>query len=183
MLIVTGMPGAGKDEFIKVARTMGFADVHMGDTVRKYSRAHGIEQKDFSIGKFAGSERQAHGMDIWAVRTAESIKDPEKTIVDGLRNVEELDYFKNKFENVRVVAIYANHEDRLDRILKRDREDDVKNPTELNGRDERELSWGIGRVISLADYMIVNDGTLEEFRSKSREFINKIETDQGKNYR
>ena len=179
MLIVTGMPGAGKDEFIKVARSMGFVDVHMGDTVRKHSREHAIEQKDYSIGKFAGSERLTHGMDIWARRTAENIKEPDKTIVDGLRNVEELDYFRNKFDNVRVVAIYANHEDRLDRILKRDREDDVKNPVELNGRDERELSWGIGRVISLADYMIVNDGTLDEFRSRAREFIIRIEKDQG----
>jgi hypothetical protein len=51
----------------------------------------------------------------------------------------------------------------------------VKSPTELNGRDERELSWGIGRVISLADYMIVNDGTLDEFKTKAREFIIKLE--------
>lgn len=175
MLIVTGMPGSGKDEFIKVARTMGYVDVHMGDTVRKYSREHKIDQKDYDIGKFAGSERKVHGMDIWAKRTSENITNPERTIVDGLRNVEELEYFRNRFENVRVVAIYANHDDRLARILKRDREDDVKSPNELNGRDERELSWGIGRVISLADYMIVNDGTLEEFRTKAQEFIKKLE--------
>ena len=178
MLIVTGMPGSGKDEFIKVARSMGYTDVHMGDTVRKYSRSQNIDQKDYNIGKFAGQERQAHGMDIWAKRTSENITDPGKTIVDGLRNVEELEYFRNRFEDVMVVAIYANHDDRLTRILKRDREDDVKSPTELNGRDERELSWGIGRVISLADYMIVNDGTLEEFKTKAREFINKLKKEQ-----
>ena len=53
MLIVTGMPGSGKDEFIKVARSMGYTDVHMGDTVRKYSRSQNIDQKDYNIGKFA----------------------------------------------------------------------------------------------------------------------------------
>lgn len=31
MIVVTGMPGgAGKDEFIAVARSVGFMDVHMG---------------------------------------------------------------------------------------------------------------------------------------------------------
>lgn len=171
MIIVTGMPGSGKDEFVKVARTMGYTDVHMGDTVKKYAREQGIPVMDREIGAYASGERKKEGMDIWAKRTGMAIENPDSTIVDGLRNTEELQYFRENFPNVTVVAIYANRDERLRRILIRNRADDVKTDYELDSRDNRELGWGIGRTISLADHMIVNDGTLEEFRGKVREFL------------
>ena len=171
LLIVTGMPGSGKDEFVKVAKSLGFTDVHMGDTVKAYARKSGIRMVDRDIGAFATKERLENGMDIWAKRTAESISNPEKTVVDGLRNTEELVYFKSHFVDAVVIAIYTNRDERLKRILKRNRIDDVKNEPELEQRDNRELGWGIGRTISLADHMIVNYGTLEEFKEKSREFL------------
>ncbi len=173
MIIVTGMPGAGKDEFIKVANSLGIKDVHMGNSVRKYAEESGIASNDNGIGAFATGERKKFGMDIWAKRTAENVSDPENTMVDGLRNYEELVYFRNRYENLKVVAIFANRKNRLSRILKRGRADDITNIGELVQRDERELSWGIGNVISLADYMIVNDCSLEDFRARSEAFIKK----------
>ncbi len=171
VLIVTGMPGSGKDEFVKVAKLLGFKDVHMGDTVKAYASRSGIKMVDKEIGAFATRERLEKGMDIWAKRTGENISNPEKTVVDGLRNIEELEYFKSHFADAVVIAIYTNRDERLRRILKRNRIDDVKNEPELEQRDNRELGWGIGRTISLADHMIVNDGTLEEFKEKAREFL------------
>ncbi len=169
------MPGAGKDEFIKVANLLGIADVHMGNSVRKYAREKSITSTDGSIGEFATNERSKYGKDIWAKRTAESISDPDNTIVDGLRNYEELVFFMEHYKDLKVVAVFANRKQRLDRILKRGREDDIRNSEELIKRDERELSWGIGNVIALADFMIVNDCTLEDFRKRSEDLIrNKI---------
>lgn len=171
MIIVTGMPGSGKDEFVKVARSLGYMDVHMGDTVKKYAKEHNIPLNDRGIGAFATDERKKEGMDVWARRTGKSITNPDNTIVDGLRNIEELEYFKQNFPNVIVVAIYTNRDERLRRILIRNRVDDVKSDYELDSRDDRELGWGIGRTISLADHMIINDGTLEEFKDKVMEFL------------
>ncbi len=174
MIILTGMPGSGKDEFVKIAREMGYSDVHMGETVKEFAKEAGIPMVDKEIGQFASSERKLHGMEIWAKRTAERINDPERTIVDGLRNIEELEFFKGHYDSVIVVAIYANRQERLNRILKRNRIDDVRNENELEMRDGRELTWGIGRTISLADHMIVNDGTLEEFHTKVRLFLSSL---------
>lgn len=171
MMVVTGMPGAGKDEFIKVANALGIRDVHMGNSVRKYAEMNSVVTNDKSIGDFATGERKKYGMDIWAKRTSENINDPKNTIIDGLRNFEELVFFKNAYNDLKVIAIFANRDDRLSRILKRGREDDIRNVSELVRRDERELSWGIGNVIALADYMIVNDCTLENFRARSEEFV------------
>ena len=174
MLIVTGMPGSGKDEFVQVAKKLGWLDVHMGNTVKDYARRQGIAENDSQIGKYASDERKLHGMDIWARRTSEFIREPDRTIVDGLRNIEELEFFRNRFSNVKVIAIYANQEERLRRIQRRSRPDDVKDEAGLNKRDMRELEWGIGRTISLSDFMLVNDRTLEEFRKNSAELLNSI---------
>lgn len=174
MLIITGMPGAGKDEFVKVAKKKGYIDVHMGDTVKSYAKKESVPVTDKDIGKFASGQRSKFGMDVWARRTGENITDPAKTVVDGLRNIEELQYFRENFPDVIVVAIYTNKEERLRRILRRHRPDDVTSEYELDGRDDRELGWGIGRTISLADKMIINDKTLEEFKEKARSFLDEI---------
>lgn len=171
MLVVTGMPGAGKDEFVKVAIDLGWKDIHMGNTVKAYASRNNIGNSDSEIGKYASGERKKHGMGIWAKRTAELIVDPDNTIVDGLRNTEELEYFRSSFQNVRVIAIYANMDDRLTRIKRRRRPDDITDEDGLIKRDSRELEWGIGKTISLADYMIVNDQSLEVFRKNSRQLL------------
>jgi dephospho-CoA kinase len=75
---------------------------------------------------------------------------------------------------VRVIAIYANQEERLRRIKKRSRPDDIKDEAGLVKRDTRELEWGIGRTISLSDFMLVNDRTLQEFRDNAAELLNSI---------
>jgi dephospho-CoA kinase len=174
VLVVTGMPGAGKDEFISVAREIGFADFHMGNTVRKYAAVEGIPSTDSDIGDFASRERVLRGKDIWARRTIETISDSDRIIIDGLRNQEELDFFKKVEGHVFVVAIFANRATRLSRILKRNRPDDIKSLEELIERDNRELSWGIAKAIVLSDYLVVNDTTLEHFRQQSRRLLAEV---------
>ncbi len=174
ILSVTGMPGSGKDEFIKVAKNFGFQDYHMGDTVRTYAHRSSIPISDSEIGKFASGEREKHGMNIWARRTYDLIGDHKLFIIDGIRNYEEAEYFSNNVENFSIIAIFANRITRLERILKRNRADDIHDMEGLIARDNRELNWGIGKVIALSDYMIVNDSTLDEFRRKSTSLIKTI---------
>jgi dephospho-CoA kinase len=174
VIVVTGMPGAGKDEFISVALEMGFADFHMGNTVRKYAAFGEIPSTDSDIGDFASRERTLKGKDVWARRTMEFISDSNRIIIDGLRNQEELDYFKSVEGHVFVVAIFANRATRLSRILRRNRPDDIKSMEELVERDNRELSWGIAKAIVLSDFLVVNDTTLDHFREQSRKLLHEV---------
>jgi dephospho-CoA kinase len=41
-------------------------------------------------------------------------------------------------------------------------------------RDRREVSWGIGRALAGADYLICNDGTIETFEEKVRSLLDEI---------
>jgi dephospho-CoA kinase len=170
------MPGSGKDEFISVASSMGFKDFHMGNTVRTYARNNGIPSTDQEIGKFATSERQTNGMDIWAKRTSVEIGDASFVVIDGIRNIEEVEFFKKNYLNFRIVAVFANREDRYQRIMVRHRPDDVRTRDELIRRDERELSWGIAKVIALADFMVVNDSSLDEFYSRAGTLLKRLKS-------
>jgi dephospho-CoA kinase len=99
--------------------------------------------------------------------------DVDTAIVDGVRNIEEVDLFKGKFgDDFLLINIEANDNDRLERIRKRGRADDkLMDVDALRVRDERELGWGMGESIKRADLTIENNGTVEEFREKVKKAL------------
>lgn len=175
IILITGMPGAGKEEFLKVAQDYGYKVVRMGDVVREWAEKNDIKKKDKSVGEFAQEEREEHHMGIWAERTLDWIE-TDKVIIDGLRSKDELNVFKEEIEKQLIkIAIHASPETRFERLKARDREDAPKSLEEFNKRDDRELSWGLGEVIAKADHMIVNESDLQEFQKKVRDLIEDIE--------
>ncbi len=164
--ILTGMPGSGKEEFLEVAKERGFKVISMGDVVREEAKKRDIIPDDKGIGGFAHSERQAHGYGIWAERTLAYIGD-KQTLISGCRGWSEVEIFKRSLGDVvTVVAVHSSPRTRFERLIRRARSDAPKDLEEFRTRDERELSWGLGSLIALADIMIVNEASLGEFKSK-----------------
>ena len=94
-------------------------------------------------------------------------KSHDKIVIDGIRNIEEMDFFREKLgKDFLLVAIHASPETRYKRLMDRKREDDNLTIDRIKNRDERELRWGIGVLIALADVIIVNEGSLDEFKEK-----------------
>ena len=174
VVCVTGMPACGKEEFLKIARSKGFAVVRMGDVVREEAAKAGIPLKDPDVGSFANEERKKHGFDIWAKRTLPRISS-EFSLVDGVRGPAELAVYRAAFpRGLCVVAVHSSPAARLLRILKRKRKDDPANEQEFGARDTRELSWGLGEVIALADHLIVNEGDLASYKTQASVTIERI---------
>jgi len=169
----TGMPGAGKTEAVKVAEEMGIEIMSMGDEVRKEAIRRGMEINDENLGRIADEMRKEYGMDIWAKRCLERIGKGERgtVVIDGIRNIEEVETFKKSIKNFILVAIHASPSIRYARLIKRGREDDSINLEDLKRRERREMSWGIGNVIAMADMVVVNEGSMEDFRKKIREIL------------
>lgn len=168
VILIIGMPGSGKDEFALVAREMGIEVVNMGDIVREFTA--GIGKSISESGDVASSERVENGNDIWAVRTIQKIKS-NFAVIEGIRNMEEIERFRKDLEIGLVVGISSGKETRFNRLIKRGRGDDPRTIEEFNMRENRELSWGIGKVFATANYYICNDTSIEEFRGKVREFL------------
>jgi len=174
VICLTGMPGCGKEELVKVAHERGLAVVRMGDVVREEASRRGLKFSDESVGGMAHEERVKHGFGVWAERTIPRIRD-EATVIDGIRGREELDVFRGAFgERLVVVAIHASPTVRYDRIRKRARGDDAVSWEEFLRRDDRELGWGLGEVIATADRMVVNEGGIEEMQERCRDLLDAV---------
>ena len=163
ILLIAGMPGAGKEELLGVARSMGVPFLRMGDIVREYHASSGT---DLSVGAFANAQREELGKDIWAKRALERM-DGEVFLVDGCRSMDEVRSYRGLSEDVLIVGIFAPPEARYDRLVRRGRDDAPRNIEEFEARDSREMGWGLSDVLALADIMIVNDSDLESFKVRA----------------
>ena len=170
LIITTGMPGAGKEEFLLAASDSGIPFLRMGDIVREFHAKRDEKDKDLSVGQLANLDRQRYGFDIWAKRAMEKMYG-EIFMIDGCRSMDEVRAYRNITDDVNIVGIFASPATRYARLVKRGRDDAPKDIEEFNARDNRELGWGLGETMALADKMIINESTLDEFKKNVRELM------------
>jgi dephospho-CoA kinase len=95
-------------------------------------------------------------------------------LVDGCRSMDEVNAFRSLTDDVVVIAITSSPEARYERLVKRGRDDAPSNTDEFSGRDEREIGWGLAKVIALADVTVPNESTLEVFRKLSKDALERL---------
>jgi dephospho-CoA kinase len=173
ILLITGMPGSGKEEFLNAARDMGIPFLRMGDLVRERYASTGTSGQGISVGQFADLERKTFGKDIWAKRALEKIAS-DLFLIDGCRSMDEVLAYRELHENVIVIAIHSPPRMRYARLVNRNRDDAPRNTDDFDARDARELSWGLGDVMALSDIMVDNSSTLEDFHARAHEILKAI---------
>lgn len=175
-ILITGMPGSGKSILVEEAKSLNLPVYVMGDVVREETmRRYGIVTHELMV-ETSKILREERGEEIIALRTIERIKPCEQVVViDGVRSLREVEVFR-RYGEVIIVAVHASPKTRFERLLKRNRPGDPSTYEEFYKRDMVELSFGLGSVIALADYVIINEGDINETRAKAREiFKNLIE--------
>jgi dephospho-CoA kinase len=177
VIAFAGMPCSGKSEAVQIAGEMDIPVIRMGDMVWDEVKKRGLTLDEKNVGAIADQMRKSKGMDIWAKRTLSKIS-KEKTdqiIIDGIRNIEEIDTFKkNLGKDFLIIAITASDKTRNKRFINRGREDDSLNVQDLKDRDKRELSWGLGTVIASADIIVPNEDGMDEFKKEIRNILKKM---------
>ena len=181
IIAFVGMPASGKSEASNVAREMNIPVVTMGDVIRKEVELRGADPTDG--GRIANELREKEGMDAIAKRCMVMIEEKMKEnpseifIIDGVRGIAEVDYFKIHLgEGFMLVSIAIDSpiEERFDRIISRKREDDMDNIEQLKERDAREIGWGMGEAIAASDRIIENTTTLNEYRKNIHELFEEM---------
>ena len=165
------MPGSGKGELAKLFQEINVKVITMSDVLREkyYKEAkEGERLMDFAI-----RMRKLYGKGVVAKMSIEKIRNEKVVVFDGVRNWEEIEEFK-KLGDVIIIAVHSPPRVRYERLLKRARKDDTLTVEGLIKRDWEELEMGIGNVIALADYVLVNDTTVEEFKNKAKELIKRL---------
>ena len=86
-------------------------------------------------------------------------------LIDGIRSIREVEVFSKEFE-VALVVVFAAQKTRYTRLMARGRSDDPHDMATFKARDDRELSFSLGHAIALADYTILNEGSLEDLEKE-----------------
>lgn len=170
---VAGLPGAGKATVMRIVKRMGYSVVVMGDVIRLEARRRGLQPTPKNLGIVMLKLRREKGPTVVADRCIQKIEGSQKNVVavDGIRSLHEVRKFRRYFPNFTLVAIHSSPETRFRRLFRRQRCDDPKGWDTFLERDLRELSVGLGNVMAIADYMIVNEGTRIEFEQKARKVL------------
>ncbi|MEM0239896.1 MAG: AAA family ATPase [Candidatus Nezhaarchaeales archaeon] len=178
LICLTGMPGAGKTVVAEVARSMGLKVYSMGDIVREevLKEKKSLSWEDIKRVMFELREREGPRAVAKRVLRYMMNEDWNVAVIEGVRSLDEIEEFKSVGEVI-ILAIHSSPIDRYMRLKRRAREGDPKSFEEMKERDLKELSLGLGNVIALADYMIVNDGSLEEFKERAKKILFSLSSD------
>jgi len=171
VIVIVGMPGSGKAVASRVARDLGYPVLVCGDVIREEAKKRELSPTPENIGELMLKIREEEGRAIVASRLIPRIQaqNANVVVVEGARNIEEIDEFR-KYYDVRTLAIHASPSTRFSRLKSRGRSDDPSNWNDFTVRDKRETDVGIGRLISTADKMMINEGSIREFKAN----INKL---------
>ncbi len=181
---LTGTMGSGKDtvkDFL--LKKLSAATVTLSDVIRTE-----MEKKKNTIDRTTlqnmGNEmRQKYGAHILAMLAVEYLSRSKKfVVIDGIRNPAEADYLRKKFGgDFKLIAVDAPQQIRFERIQKRPQRNDPKTWEEFvaadnreSGDSEPEYGLQLKKCIERADFVISNDGTVEDLRKKVNEIIQRI---------
>lgn len=177
VIAITGMPGAGKGVASNAAKQLGYKVLLLGDIIREETQRRGLEPSPANMGTVMLSLRQEEGPAAVAKRLIPRIEQLQSNfvVVEGVRSLDELDELRAKYV-IFTVAIHASPKTRFQRLVSRGRSDDPKTWEIFCERDNRELKVGLGHVIALSDFVLVNEGTIAELQSTLKGILDKLKT-------
>jgi dephospho-CoA kinase len=184
---VVGKIAAGKTTVAKFFEEKGFCRVSCSDplidllthNVSDYSwipelpeKAEPTRDKLIEFGKYL---KDKYGGDILIRLAVDKKRHCRNIVIDGVRSREEVGAIKRL--GGRVIYVEAKPEIRYERLMRRRAEKDkVIQGFEdfLRMDEEEEKLYHTTKLKDIADYVIVNEGTLEELRRKVGRIIDEI---------
>ena len=175
---VTGTHASGKDTVADyICGKYNLKNYSTSDEVRYEATKRGLDHSRANLHDIANEIREKFGTGEWAKRALERMNE-NMAAVTAIRNIGEIEYLK-KNSDFYLIAVDAPIEIRYERARGRDRIGDGKTLEEFRLGEERELNAGIAGqqlvpCMRMADYFILNDGTLEDLNNRTEEIMKAI---------
>jgi len=171
IIALVGLAGSGKSSVVEYLTEKGFPKIYFGGVIYKAMDEAGIEKTWDNQQQFREEIRRREGKDFVIKRVIKNIHDlinagQNKIVLDGLYTWSEYKFLKHEFPGqVVVIAIVTPKYLRYQRMAKR-----IERPMQPHEVDQRDWSeienLEKGGPIAIADYFIINDGSLEQLHQK-----------------
>jgi dephospho-CoA kinase len=181
---VCGRIGAGKETLTKFLRDKGFVYLESRKGIKEELEREGKEVTMESLQDKGDELRKKHGVGAVMILLLDKTRKDEKKnyIFDSLRNVGEAEFLRKEREDFVLIGVDAPREIRFKRMLKRAKPSDPKTWEDFLKVDERDnfdvndpLGQQTGKLLEIADYVIVNDGDLDRAMNEVCEIWEQIE--------
>lgn len=167
---------AARDFFVQA---LGFSNIYFGQVIKDAVKTAGLTLTVENERKYRDELRKQHGLEVFAIKVYEEVlelqKKTDKILLESLYSWEEYTYLKARCPDLVLVCIWVHPTVRYDR-LKHRAERPILTSDEARSRDIAEIvGTNKGGPIAIADFLVVNEGTLEELHEKLRVVYHEIE--------
>lgn len=173
ILGLTGPNAAGKGEVARVLADGGFETFSLSDELRDEMRRHGVAETRQALIEWGTRLRTEYGRDVLARRVAARFTQGLNQVVDSIRNPDEVRFLRT-LDGFFLIRVEAPIEVRFARTMSRARKGDTRDFAAFREAEERELAsedpaaQQLVQTFALADFVIVNDGGIEDLRERVR---------------
>ncbi len=170
---IVGMCGSGKSIASDYLVSKGFNKVYFGGVTMDKLKEANLEVNPENEKMMREKLRSELGMGAFAIVLLPKIKEcfnNGNTVLDGVYSYDEVKILKENFPELKIIAIVCDKDIRYDRLSIRE----VRPLTneEASARDIAEVE-NIAKAppIAMADYYILNNGTIEEYKTRLEEIL------------
>ena len=176
---LTGANASGKGEAASYLKSKSFEYYSLSDILREKAGARKIEPSRENLIKLGNELREKNGPSVLADAVIKKIKDKNNYVIDSIRNPFEIKALR-KLKGFILIGVDAPLEIRFKRIVSRNRQGDPGTLEEFIEKERREniassTNQQLENCLRLADVLIINNSSLNDFHKKIDEKIAEIQ--------
>jgi dCMP deaminase len=178
--------GTGKGEISKKLQNQGYKYISLSDIVRREADKRGLKHTRENLQDVGNDLRRTYGPGILGLKVRETIEAEEgaafgagKWIIDGVRNPIEILEIK-KIPQSHTLSVTASLSTITNRLKTRKRPGEESLTKEQvfeklkreSGIGEDEAGQQIQKCLEMAEFLIINEGSLKDLDTKLQHFVN-----------
>lgn len=181
---ITGTIGAGKGEAVSYLESKGFKHFSVRAFLIEELKKRGLPVRRDTMTDLADQFRREYSSDYIIERLYEQARaDGGNCVLESVRALGEVDFLKRR-KDFYLIAVDSDIKIRYDRIVKRDSELDHVSFKQFQADNDREMAsndpsrGNIVGCMERADFLIHNDGNLEDLRREIGKALMDLENRQ-----
>lgn len=175
LLLIVGMPGAGKSVVVGHLHSKGWTVVHFGGFTMRELEKRGLAVNESNERAVREELRRTYGMAAFAILSIDEIRTglaKGPTVIDGLYSWSEFKFIQHELsKKLWVIAVFTSKHIRYQRLSQRKvrplsyQEAEIRDFAEIENLEK-------GGPIAMADFTILNNGSLKELYSNVDRLLN-----------